>query len=145
MNPIIDASVAAKWFNEEEFTEQAVDLKDRQVRAEIELAAPSHLFYEVGNSIWRNPQLSDKDARDAMASLAGLEITLFAPQTERVARTMEIARMRRVSFYDAAYIQTAEECEATLITADEVQLEAAKGIVQAIHLRDTGRDQGSRS
>ncbi len=142
MKLVIDASVAAKWFNQEEFTDRAVEIKDGHVRGEVELIAPSHLVYEVGNSIHRNPQMTDEDARDSISALAGLEIALLPPDAPRLSRTMEISRQRRVSFYDAAYIQAAEEADAALITADEVQHRAARGIVRAFHLRDTGRAWG---
>ncbi len=142
MNLVIDASVVAKWFNQEELSDQAVELKDGHVRAEIDLAAPSHLLYEVGNSVWRNPQLTDEDARSAIAALAGLGIALLGPEGRRAARTMEIAREKKASFHDAAYIQSAEELDAPLITADESQLRAASGIVRVIHLRDAGKGQG---
>ncbi len=82
-------------------------------------------------------QLTDKDARDAGASLSRLQIALLAPEAGRVARTTEIARKKEATFHDAAHIQGAEESEALLITADEAQLEAPGGMVRAIHPRDT--------
>ena len=135
MRLVIDASVAAKWFNQEELTDQAVKVKERHVRAEVELIAPSHLLCEVANSIWRNPQLADGDARHAVLALSDLGIALLPPEGERLGRTMEIARQKGISFYDAAYIQAAKETDASLITADEIQLKAATGIIQALHLR----------
>ena len=138
MRTCIDASVAAKWFNQEDFSEQAVELKDRQVRGDVELVAPALLAYEVGNSIRKNPQLTEGDARDAIISLAALGVVLLPPETGRVGRVMEIARTRRMTFYDAAYLQAAEECQALLITADENQIKTAKGIARAAHIRDLG-------
>jgi predicted nucleic acid-binding protein len=47
---------------------------------------------------------------------------------------MQIARMKRTTFYDAAYLQVAEELKATLLTADEAQARACKDIVQVLRL-----------
>jgi predicted nucleic acid-binding protein len=134
----IDASVASKWFNRERFTDEAVRIKEGHERAEMELIAPAHLIYEVGNSIWRNPQIGDDDARDAIMSLIRLDIGLLPPDAQRAGRAMEIARGSGMSYYDALYIQAAEEFKAVLVTADRGQLRAARKMVRAIHIRDTG-------
>ena len=49
---------------------------------------------------------------------------------------MEIARSRRTTFYDATYLQVAEELNMVLLTADETQLLTAKGVAKAIHIRE---------
>lgn len=137
MRLVVDASVVAKWFNIEELSEKAVELKDVCVKGGLTLAAPTHLIYEVGNSIWKNPQLTDKDAANAITALLHMDLELLPPSGERASRTIEIARSRRVSFYDASYLQVAEELETTLLTADEEQAEAGRGIVETLHLRES--------
>jgi len=133
---VIDASVAAKWYNDEELSDKAVEVKDAFVRGDLELAAPTHLIYEVGNSIWKNPQLSDKDATNAVVSILRLGMQMLPPNTERANRAMNIARMREVTFYDACYIQSAEELRSPLLTSDDCQGAAGKGIVQVTRLRE---------
>jgi predicted nucleic acid-binding protein len=49
---------------------------------------------------------------------------------------MEIARLKRITFHDAIYVQAAEELKVTLLTADETQAQACKGIVQVIRLTE---------
>ncbi len=136
MSFVLDASVAAKWFNIEELSERAVEFKEAFVEGKLQLAAPMHILDEVGNSIWKNQQLPDKDARDAIASFKGLGLELLEPTIKRIARAMEIARMKRTTFYDSAYLQAAEELNGTLLTADQGQVAAAKGIAKAIHLKE---------
>jgi len=102
MSFIVDASVAAKWVNIEESSDTAAEVKDAHVRGDLELAAPSHLIYEVGNSIWKNSQLTTDDAREPVASILQLRLFLLPLTISRASRTMEIARMRRTTFYDAA-------------------------------------------
>jgi len=136
MRLIVDASVVAKWFNIEELSNKAVEVKDAFVVGTLELVAPIHIIYEVGNSIWKNKQLTEEDASDAIASLLRIDLQLLAPDMERARRAMEIARLKKTTFYDAAYLQAAEELKTTLLTADETQMAAGKGIVKTIHLRE---------
>ncbi len=136
MSLILDASVAAKWFNFEELSDRAVEFKQAFVEGDVELAAPAHIIYEVGNAIWKNPQLTDRDASDAIISLTRLGLDLLQPTMKRSARVMEIARTKKTTFYDAAYLQAAEELKRTLLTADQAQVAAAKGIAKTIHLKD---------
>lgn len=136
MNLVLDASVASKWFNFEELSERAVEFKEVFVEGELQLAAPMHILYEVGNSIWKNPQLADRDAGDAIVSLTRLGLELLEPTMKRSACAMEIARTKRTTFYDAAYLQAAEELNRALLTADQAQVAAAKGIAKTIHLKD---------
>lgn len=136
MSLIIDASVATKWFNTEELSDRAVRVKDAYVRGDLELAAPDHIIYEVGNSIWKNTQLTDKDAESAINSFLRLGIQLFPPSMGRASRSMKIAKERKISFYDAAYLQLAEELNAALLTTDEKQSQAGRGLVKIVHLRE---------
>lgn len=136
MRLVIDASVAAKWFNLEELSDKAVDIKEAYVRGDLELAAPIHMIYEVGNSIWKNKQLTEAEANDAIAALLQLNVQLLEPTTERAKRAMKIAKSRNTTFYDAVYLQAAEELNTALLTADNVQVTAGREIVKATHLQE---------
>ena len=136
MRIVIDASVAAKWFNIEEYSEEAAKLKDLHVAGIIKLVAPIHLIYEVGNSIWKNKQINDIDASNAVSYLLELEILLTPPDRKSIKRIMEIARNRNISFYDACYIELAERYKIPLISADKKQIEASKDIIKIFHIKD---------
>ncbi|MHA1722006.1 MAG: type II toxin-antitoxin system VapC family toxin, partial [Candidatus Baldrarchaeia archaeon] len=58
------------------------------------------------------------------------------PSRKSVKRTMEIAREKKMTFYDASYVQLAEENNLTLITADSKQLEKSKDLVDVTHIKD---------
>ena len=53
MRLVVDASVAAKWFNAEDLSDKAAKVKDAHVRGDVELIASTHIIYEVANSIWK--------------------------------------------------------------------------------------------
>ena len=136
MKIVIDASVAVKWFNIEEYSDEAVKLKNLHVAGIIKLIAPLHLIYEVGNSIWKNRQINNIDASNAVLYLLELEISLIPPDRKSIKRIMEIARNKNISFYDACYIGLAEKYGIPLISADKKQIEASKDIIKIFHIKD---------
>lgn len=137
MKLVVDASVAAKWFNLEELSEKAVEIKEAYIKGDLELTAPMHIIYEVGNSIWKNPRLTEADAFDAVAALLQLDLQLLEPTTERATRAMKIARSTNITFYDAIYLQTAEELNIALVTDDQTQITAGKSIAKVIVLQES--------
>ncbi len=132
---VVDASVVAKWFNRgEEFEEQSDRLRSLWVNDEIELAAPSHLPYEVANSIWKNPNVSARRAGGLAKVLIDVSPKLNDLSGPMAERTMAFARRKRLTFYDASYLALARGLSVPLITVDGEQLRAASGYAKAIHL-----------
>lgn len=136
MRLVVDASVVAKWFNNEELSDKATELKDAYVDGRLELAAPIQIIYEVGNTIWKNPQLTEKDSAEAITSLLQMDLQLLPPNLQRVSRAMELARSNGITFYDASYLQAAEELKTTLLSTDDKQIAAGKGTIKILHLRE---------
>lgn len=48
---------------------------------------------------------------------------------------MEIARQVKTSFYDAVYLQVAEEMKIPLLTADQKQMKAGRSVATILDLR----------
>jgi len=48
---VIDASVIAKWYLEEEFSGQATELRDAFGTGRVSILAPSLLYYETLNAL----------------------------------------------------------------------------------------------
>ena len=57
-------------------------MRDDFIKGFILLSAPIHLVYEVGNSIWKNPQLSNIDAENDISSLMDLELGAYTSLQE---------------------------------------------------------------
>jgi predicted nucleic acid-binding protein len=124
----LDASVAAKWFNNETLTDKAIQVRDAFVQGKIRLVAPEHLLYEVGNAIWKNKALPPQDAITAIKSLADLEIELIHLTPGLAGGAMNIARTYSLTFYDAAYVMLANRFSAPLISADGLILSKIRGV-----------------
>lgn len=133
---VIDASVVAKWFNNESFTDKALKVRKAFIEGQIELCAPEHLLYEVGNSIWKNKTLSTKDCIQAVDDLMNMSIELTRLDSTMAFRAMKSARELLISYYDALYVQLSIDRLVPLLSADEKLLSKAEGTTNAMHLRD---------
>ncbi len=132
---VVDASVVAKWFNRgEELENESYQIRKAWINDEIQLEAPSHLPYEVANSIWKNPNIGTRKAGSLARALVEVSPRLHNITEAAAKQTMLIARRRGVTFYDASYLALAKLLSLPLVTADEAQLRAASGYARASHL-----------
>jgi len=132
---VLDASVAAKWFNNEIFTDKAIELRDSFAEGKVQLYAPKHLLYEVGNAIWKNRRLSTDDSRRAIVDILSMEIDLVRLDSNLASEAMKVARELDVSYYDALYIQLSNHLNIPLLSADgKLLLKAKKN--NSLHLKD---------
>jgi predicted nucleic acid-binding protein len=113
---VIDASVALKWFIEEEGSAQANALLSG---ADL-LIAPELIVAEVANAGWKavragsmSPEQHDHAA--ARLPLAFDNLVLLAPLSPRA---VSISRALDHPVYDCFYVALAEQHGATLVTAD---------------------------
>ncbi|WP_191969963.1 type II toxin-antitoxin system VapC family toxin [Methylobacterium planeticum] len=112
---IVDASVMAKWFYPEAYSEQARTLlgQDRL------LAAPAHASAELGQVLARRVRenlLPLAEMEDALTGLARSVVMIPLADLHRDAA--RFALDTGASFYDALYVAAAGQWNATLVTAD---------------------------
>ena len=137
MSFVLDASVIAKWYNQEAWSDKAVKLKDRYVKQRLRLFEPTLAVYEVCNAIRKNPQLDEHDAKEACLSVATLLRDVEeTPSPNEASNVLALARSRELSYYDASYVHLANNHTAALITADEELVTKASKIVRVIHLKN---------
>jgi predicted nucleic acid-binding protein len=132
---VVDASVVAKWFNRgEEFEKESDRLRRAWVNDVIQLEAPSHLPFEVANSIWKNPNVRARKAASLTKALVEVAPRLYNLTEATAEQAMSLARRRQITFYDASYLALAKVLSLTLVTSDVAQLRAASGYVKASHV-----------
>jgi len=116
---ILDASVAVKWFTMEPLRDKALIIRDKYVNGELDLEAPSLLYYEVANALRYNPRFGIEEVRSAVRTLEDLAITIYDFKGELASRAVELAYRFGITVYDAAYVALAAIRNATLYTADK--------------------------
>ena len=115
MTLVVDASIAAKWFVEEDGRKQALrvlDLSDRE--------APDLIVAEVANVIWKKTlrgQVTDTQARAICAALPRYFETLHASEA-LVESALAIGLALRHPIYVCLYLACATRLGARLVTAD---------------------------
>lgn len=117
---VLDASVAVKWFHEEEFADEALKIRDASDRGRLELIVPSIFPYEVINALRRPPNLFDREQLKS----AGESLELRALLGENVHKgdlngTMELSLKYSINPYDASYLLLANRFKTVVITADK--------------------------
>jgi predicted nucleic acid-binding protein len=136
---VVDASVILKWLlqdpEREAGTEKATHLMERVTTGELPILQPTHWLTEVGAVLARESALT---AADDVTMLYALELpVLDDPLVLRRGAELAIELKQHLfdTFYHAVALSTPD---ATLITADERYLRAARGKGRIVSLTDWG-------
>ena len=115
---VVDASVAAKWFVEEEYSKEARTLRDAYADGLVDLAAPSLMPYEVINALKYSGEFGEDELKKIAEILENLQITLHQLTGETARKTIETSMRKGITIYDAAYVALAQQLDTILYTAD---------------------------
>ena len=115
---VLDSSVAVKWFTQEEYTENAIKLKQLYVDGSIELIASELLLFKLGNDLRYNPSFGVRDVQQALRALEDLQIAFYRLTGDYAELTVNTAYTYGITVYNAAYVALAIRENATLYTAD---------------------------
>jgi predicted nucleic acid-binding protein len=113
---VIDASVAAKWFFQEEHSDAALSLLGNP----FELKAPDSLYLELENLLCkrtRRKELSVAEALEMEDEIRSMPISSY-PSAELRDRAFELALETKSSVYDCLYLALAEALDGRMVTAD---------------------------
>ena len=116
---ILDASVAVKWYVEEELREQALALRHNYYEGRLLLISQPLLLYEVANVLRYHPALSSEDVMTAINSLLSMQFDLISLGKSEVEASVRIAFDENLSMYDATYLALADITGTQIVTADE--------------------------
>ena len=116
MRLVIDASVAVKWFVEEENSDFAGHL----LESDHDLYAPRLMASEIGNALWRKVQNGELEFSLAGAKAASIsELAVRWTDDEEVCPdALRFALALKRPMYDCVYLALAHRLGATLVTAD---------------------------
>jgi predicted nucleic acid-binding protein len=122
---VLDASIAVKWFVDEQGSEKARALRDWYVEGRLDLAAPDLLKYEVANALLSHP-VADFDRWSLAKALDALDDYQFlsSPSREAWNIAVELTYASGISVYDGIYIGLSQALKCPLITADEKLIKA---------------------
>ena len=116
MNLVIDASVACKWFFEENLSSEARAL----AASEATFSAPDMLLAECANAAWRRVRSKTIPEAQALAFLKALPqwFESLVPSGRLNEAAFEMACVLDHPVYDCQYLALAEDKETSLVTAD---------------------------
>ena len=131
---VVDASVLIKWYNLEDDSEKALQLRTDYASRRVELVAPYLITYEIANSLRYNPDFGAEDVKSAITDLINMQLSLQPPDVTQMQRATDLAFRYGITIYDAAYLALAEMSEIPFYTADEkLVLKAAEARIRHIH------------
>lgn len=143
----LDASFLLRLLLDGETAARAEALWEDWRRDRRQVAAPTLLYYEVANALWRyavRGEVSPDDARELLELALRLDIQLFGDaQLHR--RALELARgFAFPAAYDAHYLALAERLGAELWTADARLVGAVRDRLPWVRRLAPGEDAPGR-
>ena len=115
---VIDASVAAKWYLEEEHSDHARRLRDSFVLGTVTISVPALLLYETLNALKYSGVYDEKELEAAASSLSKYGFEVFQPTGELYRETAHDSVRHDISVYDASYIALSTHLKVPLFTVD---------------------------
>ena len=116
---VLDASVAIKWFVDEEGSDRALLLLERMLEQVEQFIVPELFFFELGN-ILNRLITDDVDERlELLNSILDCGLPRV-PMTRELQRLTRAYQKRGLSGYDGAYAALAEYIGGVWVTADKV-------------------------
>jgi predicted nucleic acid-binding protein len=127
---VVDASILAAWFLDERSDPRVEAAFDTASRSETH--APNLLYYEIRNALLmseRRNRITEAMSAAFLRDLAFLPIRLRPPPDD--ASLLALARIRKLTVYDAAYLELARREGLPLATVDRALEKAAlaEGVV----------------
>lgn len=130
---VVDASVAAKWYVPEIYSEGALQF----LEGDHELLGPDLLLPELGNVLWkkvRRLELSRSEARDILHAFLSAPIAIQSAET-LLEPALDLAMGVGRSVYDALYLALAVLHRCRMVTADRPLYDAVSQSPFAAHIQ----------
>lgn len=135
----MDASVALRFLLVEEWSDRAARVLEDFLAGAVDLKAPKLILYEVGNGLWRATRrgfLTVSEAVEKLRYFAKLKINSIELDEGAKEEVLRWSVKKGATFYDGIYVMASKLIGATLLTADDILYEKARGDVEVAHLRN---------
>ncbi len=132
---VVDASVVAKWYLEENYSEQARRLRDDFLEGVLSLRAPSLLPFEVFNALRYHPTFPRRHLREAARALDRAGLLTVPLVGEFLEKTVECSVRHDLTVYDASYVTLADLAGCPLYTTDGAILGSRAAGFSVLHVR----------
>lgn len=130
---VVDASLVAKWFFPEEYSDKCREL----LSSDDELLAPNLIWGEVGNVIWKRfsrHEVTADEALETVKDILQMPVVDISSQ-DLLPRAVEIAVALGITVYDALYLSLALSRSCLMVTADEKLINKLAGTTFASGIR----------
>ncbi len=119
---VLDTSVVAKWFFEEEGSDRADLLLQEFAQGTARAIVPSSLFSELASVFWvrRRDGLTEGEAQAFWGELVHFPLDIIQVSHQLLFEVLAFSFREQVSPYDATFVVLARKLECDLITADGV-------------------------
>ena len=118
MNIVLDSSVIAKWFFEEENREKAIHLRQLHKQTDIAIKVPSLLLFELGNIFLNKKAFNKQFFNESISTLFSINLQ-FVESSNILNIIFTTATDYKLTFYDATYVALAQNIKCDFITADK--------------------------
>ncbi len=115
---VVDASVAAKWYLEEEYSDEARLLRDSFVTGSLSISVPTLFFYETLNALRYSRVFDQAELGEAATSLSKYGLDVWHPSGRLLAETATLSLKHDATMYDASYVALSSHLHVQLYTAD---------------------------
>ncbi len=116
---VVDASVVAKWYLIEEYSDNAIKLRNDYVRGLVQIIVPSLLEYEVLNALRYSGVYNLDELKKIGSSLNKYGFITYNLENDIKDLAIKLALKENITLYDASYIALALKFNTLLYTADQ--------------------------
>ena len=118
MNIVLDSSVIAKWFLDEDNKQEALKFRNLHKEETLTIVAPTLIILELSN-IFVTRKLNQKDFEGNLDMILNFQINFTDYQFHSLKSTFALSQRFHLSFYDATYVALAQQLHCDFITADK--------------------------
>ena len=131
---VVDASVVAKWYLIEEYSDNAIKLRNDYVRGLVQIIVPSLLEYEVLNALRYSGVYNLDELKKIGSSLNKYGFITYDLENDIKDLVIKLALKENITIYDASYIALALKFNTLLYTADQELVNKFPNIAK--HIKD---------